>query len=94
MQAHTAMFLSPSYRSAAGCHRNGPIVAKWGMLMQSSILPAAVGPPSHPSLLSVHSTHTGDGLFTRSGWDLFNDSLSHVHSALSSILFFNFCALK
>lgn len=63
---HSAMFLSPSYRSAAGCHRNGLIVAKWGMLMQSSILPSAVGflCPSHSAVctvvhlcLYVHVTH-------------------------------------
>lgn len=52
---HSAMFLSPSYRSAAGCHRNGLIVAKWGMLMQSSILPSAVGflCPSHSAVCTV-----------------------------------------
>lgn len=49
------MFLSPSYHSAAGCHRNGLIVAKWGMLMQSSILPSAVGflCPSHSAVCTV-----------------------------------------
>lgn len=52
---HSAMFLSPSYRSAAGCHRNGLIVAKWGMLMQSSILPSAVGflCPSHSAVCTI-----------------------------------------
>lgn len=54
---HTAIFLSPSYRSAAGCHRNGLIVAKWGMLMQSLILPAAVGSLC-PSPFTVCAQHT------------------------------------
>lgn len=42
---------------AAGCHRNGLIVAKWGMLMQSSILPAAVGSLC-PSPSTVCAQHT------------------------------------
>lgn len=91
------MFLSPGYRSAAGCHRNGPIVAKWGMLMQSSILLAAVGPQC-PSQSTVCTQHTQVLVGCRG---LFNLTLSHVPcaptpdiSACPDFFLFHFCALK